>query len=113
MELCETEVRLAKKLAQHDRAGEGEATLEPGQPPFLKLTVHEPWVHVYLLEHPHLPSGCLGLGSAHTLQQDVWKLVTKRVSLWAAGMLVSLSFFLQFLIRILKAYLKRISRVLY
>lgn len=71
MELCETEVRLAKKLAQHDRAGEGEATLEPGQPPFLKLTVHEPWVHVYLLEHPHLPSGCLGLGSAHTLQQDM------------------------------------------
>lgn len=50
MELSETEVRLAKKPAQHDRAGEGEAMLGPGQPPFLKLTVHELCVRVYLLE---------------------------------------------------------------
>lgn len=50
MELSETEVRLAKKPAQCDRAGEGEAMLGPGQPPFLKLIVHELWVCVHLLE---------------------------------------------------------------
>lgn len=58
MELSETEVRLAKKPAQHDRAGEGEAMPGPGQRPSLKLTVHKPCVPVYLLEQ-WLPTGGL------------------------------------------------------
>lgn len=49
-ELSETEVRLAKKPAQCDRAGEGETMLGPSQPPFLKLIVHELCVRVHLLE---------------------------------------------------------------
>lgn len=57
MELSEPEVRLAKKPAQRDRVGEGAAMLGPGQPPFLKLVVHELCVCVHLLEQPSPTDG--------------------------------------------------------